>query len=114
MAKTATVYAPADWTPEKGAQARADLAKAPTTLNNYVAKGVANALDKEEAKKAVADSLGQMQFKNMTADDIYRYGIGMPDEDEARRSTGMKKCGRVKSIDCIALRGKTRAKLKGR
>lgn len=60
------------------------------------------------------------QFKRFTADDISKYGIGKKKDDEEKSgmlgTLGMKKGGSVKSysIDGIAKRGKTRAKLKGK
>ena len=117
MAKTATVTASADWTPEKGAQAMADLEKAPSSFANLIAKGVAKAF----TDKNVADSLEKMRFDPMTVNDVYKYGIGMPDDETRRIAAGMKRGGKVKAktkmssaskrADGIAQRGKTRGRM---
>ncbi len=46
MGKSATAYAPADWTPEKGAEAIAKLQGEKTTLKNMLPKIVAEGMTK--------------------------------------------------------------------
>lgn len=68
-----------------------------------------------DVKTDVASVKPTVRYSRMTADDVRKYGIGMPDEEENTGSLmNFKKGGKVKSIDGIALRGKTRAKLKGK
>ena len=68
-----------------------------------------------DVKTDLASVKPTVRYSRMTADDVRRYGIGMPDDEEDKGGPmSFKKGGKVKSIDGIALRGKTRAKLKGK
>ena len=103
MGKSATAYAPADWTPEKGAEAIAKLQGEKTTLKNMVPKLFVEGMTKfdkqQREQKSLNDMLGSLNYKRL-------------DDDEDKK-VGMKKGGKVSSAsaraDGIAIRGKTRA-----
>jgi len=103
MGKSATVSAPADWTPEKGAEAIAKLQGEKTTLKNMVPKlfveGMAKFDKQQREQKSLNDMLGSLNYKRL--------------DDEEDKKVGMKKGGKVSSAsaraDGIAIRGKTRA-----
>ena len=105
MGKSATAYAPADWTPEKGAEAIAKLQGEKTTLKNMLPKIVAEGMTKfdkqQREQKSLNDTLSKLNYSRL-------------DEDEDKK-VGMKKGGKVSSAskraDGCATKGKTRGKM---
>jgi len=105
MGKSATVSAPADWTPEKGAEAIAKLQGEKTTYKNMLPKLFAESMTKfdkqQKEQKSLNDMLSSLNYKRL--------------DDEEEKKVGMKKGGKVSSAskraDGCATKGKTRGKM---
>jgi len=107
MGKSATVSAPADWTPKKGAEAIAKLQGEKTTFKNMLPKLFAESMTKfdkqQKEQKSLNDTLSNLNYKRLDGEDV--------------EEMGLKKGGKVKApsaskrADGCAQRGKTRGRM---